>query len=84
MSRTGNLYDNAMVESFWGKLKTEMVYNKHFRTRAAARAAVFDSIEAFYSRTRLHAALEYLRLKRSRLVSLVNESVSTETGSAHR
>jgi putative transposase len=60
MSRTGNCYDNAVVESFWGKLKTEMVYHEHFATKARARAAVFEYIEMFYNRTRLHAALDYL------------------------
>jgi transposase InsO family protein len=60
MSRTGNCYDNAVVESFWGKLKTEMVYHQHFATKAQARAAVFEYIEMFYNRKRLHAALDYL------------------------
>ena len=60
MSRTGNCYDNAVVESFWGKLKTEMVYHEHFATKAQARAAVFEYIEMFYNRRRLHAALDYL------------------------
>lgn len=60
MSRTGNCYDNAVVESFWGKLKTEMVYHQQFATKAQARAAVFEYIEMFYNRKRLHAALDYL------------------------
>ena len=60
MSRTGDCYDNAVVESFWGKLKTEMVYHEHFATREQARAAVFDYIEVFYNRQRLHAALGYV------------------------
>lgn len=60
MSRTGNCYDNAVVESFWGKLKTEMVNHERFATKARARAAVFEYIEMFYNRTRLHAALDYL------------------------
>jgi transposase InsO family protein len=60
MSRTGNCYDNAVVESFWGKLKTEMVYHHRFATKAEARAAVFEYIEMFYNRQRLHAALDYL------------------------
>lgn len=60
MSRTGNCYDNAMVESFWGKLKTEMVYHRRLKIKAEARAAVFDYIEGFYNRRRLHAALGYL------------------------
>lgn len=60
MSRTGNCYDNAVVESFWGKLKAEMVYHEHFATKAQARAAVFEYIEMFYNRRRLHASLDYL------------------------
>lgn len=60
MSRTGNCYDNAMVESFWGKLKTEMVNHKVFTTKQEARAAIFEYIEMFYNRTRLHAALGYV------------------------
>jgi len=60
MSRTGNCYDNAVMESFWGKLKSEMVYHEHFATIAQARAAVFDYIEAFYNRVRIHATLGYL------------------------
>jgi putative transposase len=60
MSRTGNCYDNAVVESFWGKLKTEMVYHRRFATKEEARAAVFEYIEMFYNRKRLHAALDYL------------------------
>ena len=45
---------------FWGKLKTEMVYHERFATKAQARAAVFEYIEVFYNRKRLHAALDYL------------------------
>lgn len=60
MSRTGNCYDNAMVESFWGKLKMEMAYHQRFATKAQARAAVFEYIEVFYNRVRQHAALDYL------------------------
>ena len=60
MSRTGNCYDNAVVESFWGKLKTEMVYHERFTTMTQARTAVFEYIEVFYNRKRLHAALGYL------------------------
>jgi transposase InsO family protein len=60
MSRRGNCYDNAVVESFWGKLKAEMVHHEHFATKAHARAAVFEYIEMFYNRKRLHASLDYL------------------------
>jgi len=60
MSRTGDCYDNAAVESFWGKVKTEMVYHAHFKTKEVAPAAVFEYIEVFYNRRRLHAALDYM------------------------
>jgi putative transposase len=60
MSRKGDCYDNAVIESFWGKLKSEMVYHQKFATRAQARAAIFDYIEGFYNRRRLHAALGYM------------------------
>jgi len=60
MSRPGNCYDNAFIESFWSTLKYELVYHRRFATRAEARTAVFDYIETFYNRTRLHSSLHYL------------------------
>lgn len=60
MSRKGNCYDNAHIESFWSSLKYEVVYNHRFATRADARSAIFDYIEAFYNRTRLHSSLGYV------------------------
>jgi len=60
MSRKGNCYDNAHMESFWSSLKYELVYHRRFATQAEARTAVFDYIEAFYNRTRLHSSLGYL------------------------
>lgn len=60
MSRKGNCYDNAFVESFWSSLKYETVYHRRFATRAEAKAALFDYIEAFYNRTRLHSSLGYV------------------------
>jgi putative transposase len=60
MSRPGNCYDNAFIESFWSSLKYELVYHHRFATRAEARTAVFDYIETFYNRTRLHSSLDYL------------------------
>jgi len=59
MSRTGNCYDNAVIESFWGKLKTEMVNHRTFATHEEARVAIFEYIEMFYNPKRLHAALDY-------------------------
>ncbi len=60
MSRPGNCYDNAMIESFWGKLKAEMVNHRKFATKEEARVAIFEYIEMFYNRKRLHAALGYV------------------------
>jgi transposase InsO family protein len=59
MSRKGNCYDNAYIESFWSSLKYETVYRCKYATRAEARQALFDYIEIFYNRTRLHSALGY-------------------------
>jgi len=59
MSRRGNCYDNAAMESFWSTLKHELVYRRDFRTRAEATTAIFDYIESFYNRVRLHSALGY-------------------------
>jgi putative transposase len=60
MSRKGNCYDNAFIESFWSSLKYETVYRRKFATRAEARTALFDYIESFYNRIRLHSSLGYL------------------------
>lgn len=60
MSRRGNCYDNAAMESFWSTLKLELIYRYEFATHAQIRAAVFDYIEAFYNRQRTHSALAYL------------------------
>ena len=59
MSRAGNCYDNAAMESFWGKLKTELVHRQTFATRQQARLAIFEYVEAFYNRVRLHSALGF-------------------------
>lgn len=59
MSRKGNCYDNATMESFWSTLKQELVYRCRFDTRAQARQCIFEWIEIFYNRTRLHSSLGY-------------------------
>ena len=59
MSRRGNCYDNATMESFWATLKLELVYRRCFETRAQARTQIFDYIETFYNRQRAHSALDY-------------------------
>lgn len=56
----GACFDNAVIESFWATLKRELVYpRKRFATRAEARAAVFEFIEVYYNRERLHSSLGY-------------------------
>jgi len=59
MSRSGNCYDNAYVESFFGTLKTELVHGERYRTRLEARLSIFEYVEVFYNRQRSHSALEY-------------------------
>lgn len=60
MSRKGNCYDNACMESFFGTLKQELIYGNRFDTRAEACSSIFEYIEVFYNRNRLHSALEYM------------------------
>jgi putative transposase len=60
MSRTGNCYDNAVMESFWGTLKTELVYHEKYKTREQARQSIFEYIEVFYNRVRRHSSLGYV------------------------
>lgn len=59
MSRAGNVWDNAAVESFFSSLKTERVSRRIYRTRDEARADVFDYIERFYNPHRRHSTLGY-------------------------
>jgi transposase InsO family protein len=60
MSRRGNCYDNAAMESFWSTLKLELVYRRDFASQSQARNEIFNYIEAFYNRQRSHSALGYL------------------------
>ncbi len=59
MSRKGNCWDNAVAESFFSTLKNELVHRKNWATRLELRAAVFEYIEVFYNRQRLHSAVGY-------------------------
>ncbi len=59
MSRKGNCYDNAPMESFWGKLKQEWLYGRRFKTRIEAKLAIFEYIEVFYNRQRTHSSIGY-------------------------
>jgi transposase InsO family protein len=63
MSRKGNCWDNACAESFFGTLKTELVYLLNFDTRESAKSIIFQYIEVFYNNQRLHSSLGYLSPK---------------------
>jgi putative transposase len=60
MSRRGNCWDNAPMESFFASLKKELVHHEDYATRDQARASIFEYIEAFYNRVRRHSALGYV------------------------
>ncbi len=59
MSRKGDCWDNAVTESFFGSLKNELVHHERFRTRQEAKDKLFDYIEVFYNRSRIHSATNY-------------------------
>ncbi len=59
MSRRGNCYDNAPAESFHATIKKELIYSERFKTRNEAKNKIFEYIEVFYNRQRLHSALGY-------------------------
>ena len=60
MSGKGDCWDNAAMESFWATLKTELVNHEHYATHEQARASIFEYIEVFYNRQRLHSSLGYV------------------------
>jgi transposase InsO family protein len=60
MSRTGNCWDNSMMESFFGTHKTERVYQEHYQTKQQARRDVIAWIEGWYNTRRRHSAINYL------------------------
>ena len=59
MSRSGNVYDNAVAESFYHTLKVELVHREKYQTREEARRSISEFIEQFYNSTRLHSSLGY-------------------------
>jgi putative transposase len=67
MSRRANCWDNAVMESTFKSLKVECVYRTRYETRDQARAQVFEWIEAYYNRVRLHSSLNYLSPERFEL-----------------
>ncbi len=60
MSRKGDCYDNAPMESFFASLKKELVHHENDPTRDAAKASLFESLEVFYNRMRRHSSLGYV------------------------
>jgi transposase InsO family protein len=71
MSRKGNCYDNAPMESFFHTLKTELIYLQNFNTRKEAELAVVNYIEEFYISIRLHSSLNYKSPKEFELLTLL-------------
>jgi transposase InsO family protein len=59
MSARGDCYDNAVMESFWATLKTELIHQEQYATHDEARTSIFEYVEAFYNRIRLHSTLGY-------------------------
>jgi len=60
MSRKGNCWDNAVMESFFSRLKVELIYAENYRTVEEARAGIFEYIEIFYNRVRRHSSIGYV------------------------
>ena len=92
MGRVGSAYDNAAAESLFATIKRELVNRHRFPTRGAARAAIFEFVEVFYNRQRLHSSVGYLSpaeferrpTTRPRRLLLPNRNVSTRPGQDHR
>jgi transposase InsO family protein len=83
MSRTGNCYDNATMESFWATLKTELQLDHPFETKEEARLAIFDYIETFYNRRRLHSSIGYkspLEFEAQLMAKITYPQVSANSG----
>lgn len=59
MSRKGNCWDNACIESFFGTLKRELIHHRHYHTREEAKQEIFEYLEVFYNRQRRHSTLGY-------------------------
>ena len=64
MGSKGDCFDNAMIESFFCSLKKDLIYRSSWPTKAAARTAIFEHIEVFYNRIRLHSSLGMLSPER--------------------
>ena len=83
MSRKGNCYDNAAMESFFGPLKQELVHHEHYATREQAKASIFEYIEVFYNQQRRHSAINYLAPMVFEQQRALAKPVSVKTGEDH-
>jgi putative transposase len=83
MSRKANCYDNAAMESFWSTLKMELIYRRKFASRRQAQREIFDYIEVFYNRQRIHSALGYRSPEQfEREQNPKNKSIAAHPGGA--
>ena len=80
MSRPGNCWDHAVVESVFASLKTELIHQRSWLTRHEARAAIFEYLEVFYNRARRHSTLGYLGLAAFERRATQSMTVSTKMG----
>lgn len=72
MSRKGNCWDNSVAESFFHTLKTELTYHMNFKTREEAKKAIFEYIEVFYNRKRMHSANDYCSPEEYEVMAEIN------------
>lgn len=70
MYRKGKYYDNYFVESFFRTLKVELIYNKKYKTREEAKKEIFEFIEVWYNRNRIHSSIDYLTPEKYEFKSL--------------
>jgi len=76
MSRKGNCWDNAVAESFFHTLKTELIYDEIYETKAQANQSIFEYIEVYYNKQRMHSANNYLSPVEFENAMLLNETVA--------
>ena len=75
MSRKANCWDNAVAESFFHSLKTELTHQFKFKTREEARQSIFEYIEVFYNRVRIHSSNNYLSPNEYEQLQLIQKAV---------
>ena len=84
MSRSGNVWDNAAMESFFSSLKTERTARKVYRSRDEAKADVFDYIEHFYDTKRRHSTIDYVSPMEFEMRAGFAKQVSSKPAAAQR